>query len=98
ESVLLSILGGGLGLVVGLALKKGLELAVPPFSLPREADISIDSRVLLFTLALAVFTGIIFGLAPALQATRPNLAGCMKEGGRGSTAGRHRVRGALVVT
>jgi predicted permease len=44
-------------------------------------------------------TGIVFGLAPALQATRPNLAGCMKEGGRGaSSGGRHKVRGALVVT
>jgi len=99
ENVLLSICGGIFGLVLGLALKRGLELAVPPFSLPREADVGIDTRVLLFTLALAVFTGIVFGLAPALQATRPNLAGCMKEGGRGaSSGGRHRVRGALVVT
>jgi len=99
ENVLLSISGGVLGLVLGLALKKGLELSVPPFSLPREADVAIDWRVLLFTLALAIFTGIVFGLAPALQATRPNLAGCMKEGGRGATSGgRHKVRGALVVT
>jgi putative ABC transport system permease protein len=99
ENVLLSLCGGILGLGLGLALKKGLELLVPPFSLPREADVSMDSRVLLFTLALAILTGIIFGLAPALQATRPNLAGCMKEGGRGaSSGGRHRVRSALVVT
>ena len=99
ENVLLSICGGVLGLVLGLALKAGLELLVPPFSLPREADVAIDARVLLFTLALAILTGVLFGLAPALQATRPNLAGCMKEGGRGvSSGGRHRVRGALVVT
>jgi putative ABC transport system permease protein len=99
ENVLLSICGGLLGLGLGLALKAGLQLAIPPFSLPREADVAIDGRVLLFTLALAVFTGIVFGLAPALQATRPNLAGCMKEGGRGaSSGGRHKVRGALVVT
>jgi len=83
----------------GLVLKAGLELALPPFSLPREADVAIDARVLLFTLTLAILTGMIFGLAPALQATRPNLAGCMKEGGRGaSSGGRHQVRGALVVT
>ncbi len=98
ENVLLSICGGVLGLALGYALKAGLELMLPPFSLPREADISMDGRVLGFTMALAVLTGIVFGLAPALQATRPNLAGCMKEGGRGSSSGRHKVRGALVVT
>jgi putative ABC transport system permease protein len=99
ENVLLSICGGVVGLALGVALKKGLELLVPPFSLPREADVSIDVRVLLFTLALSVLTGVVFGLAPALQATRPNLAGCMKEGGRGaSSGGRHKVRSALVVT
>src|SRR5262249_21911239 len=97
ENVLLSICGGVFGLGLGFALKRGLELLVPPFSLPREADISIDARVLLFTLALSILTGVIFGLAPALQATRPNLAGSMKEGGRGAS-GRHRVRSALVVT
>ena len=54
---------------------------------------------MLFTLALAILTGIVFGLAPALQATRPNLAGCMKEEGRGaSSGGKQKVRGALVVT
>jgi putative ABC transport system permease protein len=99
ETVLLSFCGGLLGLVVGLGLKKGLEMAMPPFSLPREADVSIDGNVLLFTLALAMITGIVFGLAPALQATRPDLAGTMKEGGRGASSGnRHRVRGVLVVT
>ena len=98
ENVLLSICGGVLGLALGYALKAGLELMLPPFSLPREADISMDGRVLGFTISLAVLTGIVFGLAPALQATRPNLAGCMKEGGRGSSSGRHKVRGALVVT
>jgi len=99
EYVLLSICGGLLGLGLGLALKAGLELALPPFSLPREANVAIDAQVLLFTLALAVFTGIVFGLVPALQATRPNLASCMKEGGRGaSSGGRHKARSALVVT
>ena len=98
ESVLLSVCGGALGLAVGYATMAGLKMAVPPFSLPREANITIDALVLLFTLALSVFTGVVFGLAPAIQATRPNLAGSMKEGGRGASAGsaRQRIRGTLV--
>ena len=97
ESVLLSVCGGALGLAVGYATMAGLKMAVPPFSLPREANITIDARVLLFTLALSVFTGVVFGLAPAIQASRPNLAGSMKEGGRGASAGsaRQRIRGAV---
>jgi putative ABC transport system permease protein len=100
ENVLLSVIGGVLGVALGYALMAGLKAAIPPFSLPAEANITLDSRVLLFALALSVFTGIIFGLAPAIQATRPDLAGCMKEGGRGSSTGgaRHRLRSALVVT
>ncbi len=99
ENVLLSICGGALGLGLGYLTMIGLKLAVPPNSLPREANISIDTRVLLFTLALSILTGILFGLAPATQATRPNLAGTMKEGGRGSSSGgaRQRLRGALVI-
>lgn len=100
ENVLLSVCGGALGLALGYATMAGLKLAVPPFTLPREASITMDVRVLLFTLILSVVTGIVFGLAPALQATRPDLASSMKEGGRGSSGGRarQRIRGALVVT
>jgi putative ABC transport system permease protein len=99
ENVLLSVCGGLLGLGVGWATMVGLKLAIPPNTLPREADIAINGRVLLFALALSVLTGILFGLAPAIQATRPNLAASMKEGGRGSSTGgaRQRLRGALVV-
>lgn len=99
ESVLLSVGGGVLGLAVGYVTMAGLRAAMPPFSLPREASVTIDLRVLLFALALSVLTGILFGLAPAIQATRQDLASAMKEGGRGSSAGgaRQRVRGALVV-
>ena len=100
ESVLLSIIGGILGVGLGYALMAGLKAAIPPFSLPSEANITLDSRVLLFALALSVVTGLIFGLAPAIQASRPDLAGSMKEGGRGSGTGaaKHRLRSALVVT
>ena len=60
---------------------------------------TLDWRVLFFAFALSVLTGLIFGLAPAVQATRPDLAGCMMEGGRGSSVGaqKHRLRSALVV-
>ena len=99
ENVLLSVTGGTLGLAVGYGTMAGLKIAVPPFSFPREANITIDERVLAFTLALSILTGVIFGLAPAIHATRPSLAGSMKEGGRGASTGaaRQRLRGALVV-
>ncbi len=100
ENVLLSLVGGTLGLALGFAMVAGLRALTPPFTLPSEASIGIDLRVLLFTLAISVFTGIVFGLAPALQAANPRLAESMKEGGRGTTTGgaRGRLRSALVIT
>jgi predicted permease len=99
ENVLLSVLGGLLGLALGLAMVKGLKVLMPPFMLPSEANVQVDFRVLLFTLAISVLTGVVFGMAPALHAANPDLAGSMKEGGRGSTSSaiRRRLRGALVV-
>jgi putative ABC transport system permease protein len=100
ENVLLSLAGGALGLALGFAMVAGLRAITPPFSLPSEASIQIDMRVLLFTLAISIMTGVIFGLAPALQAANPRLAASMKEGGRGTTGGgaRGRLRSALVIT
>src|SRR5215472_9711826 len=99
ETVLLAPGGGVVGLALGFAMVRGLKAITPPFALPSEANIQIDLRVLVFTLAISVLTGIVFGLAPALQAARPDLAGSMKEGARGATAGgsRGRIRKALVV-
>lgn len=99
ESVLLAIVGGVLGVGLGYVLMAALKAAVPPFSLPSEAEIRLDGRVLLFSLALSVVTGFVFGLAPALQASRPDLAGSMKEGGRGTSGGgrKHRLRSGLAV-
>ncbi|HMF60266.1 MAG TPA: ABC transporter permease [Vicinamibacterales bacterium] len=99
ENVLLSAIGGGLGLLIGYGMMAGLKLALPPFMLPSDVGVTMDGRVLAFTLALSMITAVLFGLAPTLQVTKPDLAGAMKEGGRGSTsdAGRRRVRGALVV-
>jgi putative ABC transport system permease protein len=99
ESVLISLCGGALGIVVGFAVMQLLRLALPPYSLPREVEVSLNPGVLLFALVVSVLTGILFGLAPAIQAARPQLAASMKEGGRGSTIGgaRRRIRSALVV-
>jgi putative ABC transport system permease protein len=90
EKRVLSTCGGVLGLCLGLVLKAGLERAVPRFSLPREADVSIGVRVLLFTLsACGTHRDGFRDWRSALQATRPNLAGCMKEevGARARVAG-----------
>jgi putative ABC transport system permease protein len=99
ENILLSVLGGAMGLALGYGMVAGLKLLIPPFSLPSEANVEVNIRVLLFTLGIAVTTGLIFGMAPALHAASPNLAGSMKEGGRGTTANRSRkrLRGALVI-
>jgi putative ABC transport system permease protein len=98
ESVLLAIVGGGLGLLLalwGTSLVETLGSKVTPLL----ANIKIDSRVLGFTFAIAILTGIVFGLAPALHASNPDLNETLKEGGRNSGAGasRNRLRNALVM-
>ena len=99
ENVLLSVCGGVLGIGVGYGLMSWLQTLVPPFSFAREAEITMDARVLAFSLALSVFTGVLFGLAPAWHATTPDLAGTMKEGGRGSSGGSRKIlRDTLIVT
>ncbi|MGH9445860.1 MAG: ABC transporter permease, partial [Terriglobia bacterium] len=98
ENVLLGIVGGVAGLGLGDALMRGIKLWMPPYMLPPQANVHMNYGVLVFTLVVGVLTGIVFGLAPALSGTRPDLAGSLKEGGR-TTAGltRHRMRTALVV-
>ncbi len=100
ENVLLSVCGGVLGIALGFGMMKYLKFLMPPNSFPREVVIAMDSRVLLFALAVSVLTGLLFGMAPALQATTPELANSMKEGGRGATSGasRRHLRDALVVS
>ena len=95
ESILLAGVGGVLGLLLAYwgtrALLKGL-----PAALPRADEVSLDAKVLLFTLALSTFTGIVFGLAPAVKATRTSLQDVMKQSGRGSSGFRHRLQGTFV--
>jgi predicted permease len=98
ESVLLSLIGGLVGLILSFLGVKVFNLWVPVW-FPRETGAIIDSRVLLFTFGTCVLTGIAFGLIPAYRAVRTSLAECLQEGGRSTaTVSRHRTRDALVVT
>lgn len=99
ESLLLSLLGGVAGLVI-LFCMKGFLLRLIPESLPRLNDLSISWSVMLFTLAASVAAGVIFGLAPASQAGRVDLAHTLRIEGRGSKGSRKqtRTRRVLVVT
>ena len=99
ENVVLSLAGGVLGIAIGYGFMRWLQLLVPPFSFAREAEITMDVRVLMFALAVSAATGLLFGLAPAWQATSPDLSGAMKEGGRGASgsASRKRLRDVLIV-
>jgi putative ABC transport system permease protein len=97
ESILLAIVGGSLGLLLAV-WGMDLLLALAPENLPRVKGGALDIRVLGFTVFITLLTGIVFGLVPALQASRPNLNETLKEGGRGTTGGHHRVRSSLVIT
>ena len=103
ESVLLALAGGVLGLAIGFSGVKAL-LAVSPGDIPRigedGAGVGLDWRVALFTLGISLLTGLLFGLIPALGASRPDLSGGMKESGRGTGASlkHNKMRSLLVVS
>lgn len=97
ESVLLSVLGGLLGLLLAIVAVRALQMFAAN-TLPRVGEIRVDARVLAFTFFLSLVTGIVFGLAPALRASRVDLNGVLKEGGRSSAGSSHyRVRNLFVV-
>src|SRR5262245_36919665 len=98
EGMLLSIVGGALGLVLARAGVQAL-IRVYPTSLPRTTEVSVDALVLLFTLAVSIATGVIFGLAPLAHTRVRSLGTTLKEGGaKGATGGvRHHVRRGLVM-
>src|SRR6266498_3268662 len=95
ESVLLSLIGGSLGLLVA---RWGIQLIlyISPNAIPRSREINLDWKVLAFTLGIAFLTGILFGLVPALQAGVVDVHETLKETGRGTTR-RHWLRSSLVV-
>jgi putative ABC transport system permease protein len=100
ENVLLSVCGGLLGILVGYAMMKWMQSLIPPYSFAREANITMDFRVLLFALGISIVTGFLFGLAPAIQATSPDLVSSMKTSSRSatSTGSRKWFRDILIIT
>jgi len=97
ESVLLALGGGLAGLAIAHWGTRALVAAVPG-GLPRMENIGVDGSVLAFTLGISLLTGIVFGLAPALQTGIKDLHETLKEGSRGTSAGHRRLRNALVVS
>ncbi|MFZ0333697.1 MAG: FtsX-like permease family protein, partial [Candidatus Acidiferrales bacterium] len=96
ESVLLALAGGGLGLLFA-AWGTSAGLSILPSTLPRAGDVRMDPRVLLFTLVISVVAGVLFGLAPALKTSQPDLHETLKEGGRGGSGARYRTQGIFVI-
>jgi putative ABC transport system permease protein len=97
ESLLLSLCGAAVGLLLAVWLGETIRV-VGSAQIPRADQIGIDARVLGFTVLLSLMTGVVFGIVPALQASRPDLHDTLKEGGRGATGGRQRIKQALVVS
>jgi predicted permease len=102
ESLLLGLLGGAAGLIIAQAALRVVK-TINPGNIPRLEAITLDGTVLLFTFAIAIVTGLLFGLAPALRAARVDLSSSIKAGGRSSQgegglgSSRGRLRGMLVV-
>ncbi len=100
ESLIVALIGGALGVLVafwGIDLLRASNPGEAAKYAPGWYRLGINPAVLLFTLGLSLFSGVVFGLAPAWQVSKPDLNNALKEGGRQSTAGHHRLRGSLVV-
>ena len=98
ESVLIGAIGGGLGVLFAV-WGNDLVMAQIPEELPNWMDIKVDSGVVIFTAVISLVTGLVFGLVPAIESSRPNLNETLKDGGRGTSVGgrRGRMRSGLVV-
>ncbi len=90
ESILLAVIGGVAGLFLALWGGDAL-IAIGPETIPRADEVGVDARVVGFTAAVSILTGVLFGLAPAVQASKPNLNEMLKEGGRNSSDGARKV-------
>ncbi|HEY8188957.1 MAG TPA: ABC transporter permease, partial [Pyrinomonadaceae bacterium] len=95
ESMVMALLGGGLGLLLATWGTKA-ALGVLPTTVPRATEVGVDTRVLIFSLVISLFTGILSGLAPALKTSQWRLSETLKEGGRGASSARGRAQGVLV--
>jgi predicted permease len=100
ESIILSVTGGALGLLFAYGGIKAVVTLLPQYSIPDEAVISLNLYVLAFTFAVSVATGILFGLAPALQLASQNQSAFLRDAGRDSAAGSagNRLRNVLIVS
>ncbi len=90
ESLFLSLTGGALGLLLAQALIQAAPRFLPPTAIPTGAPLELSSIVLLFTLGVSIATGVLFGLAPALSASKTHLQEALKDASRGSSGGRGR--------
>jgi putative ABC transport system permease protein len=98
ESILLAVAGGALGVLLA-SWGTSVLVALAPADLPRLGEVRVDLRVLLFSFAVSLVSGVVFGLMPALASSKINLASSLKESGRTESGGaaRQRLRGGLVV-
>jgi len=98
ESTVLGVLGGAAGIGLSVLGIRALMVVVDVMGLPLPAEPGLNARVLLFTGGISVLTGLVFGLIPALQVSRPNLRGSLQSEGRGASGGRsrHRIQRTLV--
>jgi len=99
ESLILSLLGGALGVLFAWGATKAIVALMPEFYLPNEARVTLNLPVLLFSLGVSLVTGVLFGLAPALRSSRPDLVEALKDSSRGAGTSERsgRLRGTLVV-
>ena len=98
EAVMIGLISAPLGVAIAWFGIRLIDGAMPPDQVPYFISWELDARSLLYTTTISLLTGIVFGLAPALQAVRTNLQTSLKEGGRGNAGGsRARLRNALVI-